>query len=190
MATPFPITLPAGSVLGRLALTAGDAESIPLASLSVALGRPFINSPVIARKTADQSVASSVALANDSDLTFAIAANEEWVAEFYIDAGSGLTTTGALTAITVPSGATLNAITSSTGMATSAGAARTTTSGSAMTFSQANYAQANPALIVVSVWVLNGGTAGAVTLQWAQQTSSGTALTFRKGSFMRATRIA
>ena len=38
-----------------------------------------INNHVHVRKTADQSVTSSTALVDDTHLTFAIAANEEWI---------------------------------------------------------------------------------------------------------------
>lgn len=46
MATPFPIALPAGSVLGRLALTAGDAESVTLSQLAAAISSLLQFTPV------------------------------------------------------------------------------------------------------------------------------------------------
>src|SRR5258708_15345760 len=107
MAKPFSIRLPGGSAVGGLALTAGDAEAIPFAALAVALGKSFLNSPIIARKPANQSQASNTALANDSDLLFAIAANEEWIASFEIAAGDVLSTTGFKFVITGPSASPL-----------------------------------------------------------------------------------
>lgn len=42
---PFPITLPPGTVLGRLPLPqSGDAEAIPFASLHLAISNPITNS--------------------------------------------------------------------------------------------------------------------------------------------------
>src|SRR5258708_39783844 len=189
MATPFPITLPAGSALGRLALTAGDAEAIPFAALAVALGKSFLNSPIIARKPADQSQASNTVLANDSDLLFAIAANEEWVATFEIAAGAVLSTTGFKVAITTPSGSTLEADAFFLTDAATGGqfSGATTTSGANI------LANTPPAgakgIIHLFCWVLNGTTAGNVTLQCAQNASTATNLTFRQESSMHSPTI-
>src|SRR5437899_7698614 len=60
------------------------------------------------RKTADQSITSSTTLTDDTHLKFAIAANEEWWADIYLDAGASLNTTGIRLAVTTPAGATLN----------------------------------------------------------------------------------
>jgi hypothetical protein len=139
------------------------------------------------RKTADQSVTSSAALVNDNDLTFAIAASEEWVADFFLDAGALLSNGGLIVAITVPGGATLNV---SAGCPQCGGqGGHTISSGVALTFAAASFTGAN-GLVHVSVWALNGATPGSVTLQWAQATSNATPTTLRKGSHMNAVRIA
>ena len=146
------------------------------------------------RKTADQSITSSTTLTNDNDLLFPIAASEEWVATFSIDAGAALQgNTGIQFAITTPAGATLNAYgvllgTSAVAVAPTGG--RTTTSGSTILNIAAGGGLQNGMAVEIRIWVLNGATPGTVNLQWAQGTSSGTALTFRKGSFMQAVRIA
>jgi len=187
MATPFPITLPSGSVLGRLALTAGDAESIPLAQLAAAIGIPFLNSPITKRKPADQSLTTQTSLQNDSDLAFAIAANEEWVVTFELSIGSALTTTGIRIGVTTPAGATLEL--DMFGVAdsiTQASSNRTTTAGATIVFAPT----ANSGMLHGFLWVLNGTTPGTIQFQFAQNSSSGTALTLRKGSFMQATRVA
>jgi hypothetical protein len=135
------------------------------------------------RKTADQSVTSSITLQDDAHLTFAIAANEEWAGVCEIHAGDGMGGTGLKTAITVPSGATLIATTPTL---PGAGTVTVTTSGGAMALPTTDAKN----LVRVAFWVLNGATPGNVTLQWAQSASSGTPLTFKKGSLMTAVRVA
>lgn len=164
-------------------------------------GTPTITSPVInsatgigqgiaKRKTADESVTSSTTLQDDDHLTFAIAANEEWVANFYLDAGAGLSSTGIKLAITGPSGVTLNIMLKMIAGDATVAYRQTTTSGNAMQLNTALLAGTSLALIQIDVWALNNTTAGNITLQWAQDTSSGTATTLRKGSFMVPHRIA
>lgn len=141
------------------------------------------------RKTADESVTSSTVLQDDDHLTFQIGANEEWTANFFLDVGAALATTGIKVAVTVPSGATLNAI--ATAKSWGGADRRTTTSGTALDFTVGGIWTFNdPAFIPLSAWILNGSTIGSVTLQFAQSTSNGTAVTVRKGSFLQATRVA
>lgn len=140
-----------------------------------------------AAKPSDESVTSSTTLQDDNDLSFSIAADEQWVGEFVIFAGSLLSTTGAKTAITVPSGATMQA--SFQGGSLALNLQQTTTSGAEMTYSPAAFSPAANATIRVQFWVLNGSTPGTVQLQWAQHTSSGTALTFKKGSYLIASKV-
>src|SRR5258708_17193026 len=144
---------------------------------------------ITTRKTADQPITSSTTLTNDSDLTFPIAANEEWVCTIEVSAGSLLSTTGYKLAVTVPAGATMQATAIFNGDGGTSGSGRQTTSGS-LIISSAASAGNSTGTFRITVWILNGGTAGNVTLQWAQGTSSGTALTFFKGSQLNATRFA
>ena len=147
------------------------------------------------RATADQSITSDTTLASATNMSFPIAANEEWVADFVLDVGAALKTTGMKLAVTVPSGATLN-VNAHVGIDHFGGFAqsnvcviRTTTGGAALDFTTAYLANTDIAQARVSVWVLNGATAGTVQLQIAQSTSSVTALVIRKGSHMLANRI-
>jgi hypothetical protein len=147
------------------------------------------------RKTADESIASSTVLQDDDHLTFAIAANEEWVAEYYISVGSALSTTSLKIAIATPSGATqlltVALETSDTTASVNGRSDFTNSSGTdALNAGPSAFTPAQSCSARAGLWVLNGATPGNVTLQWAQQTSSVTALTFRKGSYMKATRIA
>jgi len=184
-----------GNVSGSAATVTSAAQpAITSAGASLAWGTGVANFGTVARrKTADQSQTSNTVLTNDNDLSFSIAANEEWVAEFFIAAGNAIaSTTGINYAITVPSGAVLNVGTIlmfGQGSASSYIGLIGTTSGSLLSFG-AGGTSGNSNYIKISVWVLNGANAGTVNLQWAQGTSSATALTFKKGSFLQATRVA
>jgi hypothetical protein len=144
---------------------------------------------LLRRKTADQSLTTQIVLQNDSHLFFSIGASEEWIADFFIDAGAILGTTGIQVAVTTPAGATQN-ITACLASGTSTNAlsgAKTTVSGTSLINTTFGAAEG---ILTLSVWVLNGVTAGTVQLQFAQSASSASALTFRKGSHMTAARIA
>lgn len=164
------------------------------------LTSPVINSAtgigqvLIKRKTADESVTSAT-LQNDDHLTFSIAANEEWIANFYLHVGTLLINTGISLAVTTPSGATLNAFaTVSAGaggdVQTNSGFRRTTTSGSALEFISGSFPSGTHGFAHLSLWVLNGANAGSIALQFAQGSGSATALTCHKGSHMVAVRVA
>lgn len=147
---------------------------------------PALPGLVVKRATADQSITSNTTLASATNMSFAIGASEEWVADFDLDCGDALgTATGAKFAVTVPAGATLNAIVTASAIPVDV---RTTTGGGSLDIGSFP-AAALTQLIRISVWVLNSTTPGTVQLQIAQSASSGTALVLRKGSHMRAYRI-
>lgn len=142
------------------------------------------------RKAADQSVTSSIVLANDSDLTFAIAANEEWIGNLEIVVGNTLTVTGAKVSINGPAGTTSEWDAVGIGYALAApSSGRNTSLGTAVDFIPANWASSN-GKVKLAFWILNGATSGSVTFQFAQSTSSATPVIARKGSFMQAVRVA
>ena len=151
---------------------------------------------IVKRKTADESVTSSATLQDDNHLTFAIGANEEWCSEFLISATGKLGVSGIKIAVTTPAGATQDIdafiVASDGGGADEAAQERTTASGTAIDFEAARFSAllTGTFSVRVKVWVLNAGTAGNVTLQWAQSTSNANAITFFKGSYMPAHRIA
>lgn len=146
-------------------------------------------STIVKRKTADESVTSSTTLQDDDHLTFAIAANEEWIADFFVSGTFNGTNGGIKFAVTAPAGATLEASATGGSGTTASISVRTTTSGTSMgdfTFSSSPTTTVNH----IHVWVLNGATPGSVTLQWAQAASFGTATLLAKGSHMIAHRVA
>jgi hypothetical protein len=163
------------------------------------LTSPVINSAtgigqaIVKRKTADESVTSSTTLQDDDHLTFAIAANEEWVATFicHLPNTSLLSAHGLKVAITSPTSAVQLGDAILVGDATDdTQRLLISTSGTAATFLAANFGS-SAGTLTLSVSIINGANAGSVTLQWAQATSSGTALTFSKGaSFLVAHRVA
>jgi hypothetical protein len=143
--------------------------------------------------SADQSLTNTTALTDVTDLSFKIGVSEEWSAQFVLDVGAALQTTGIKLAVNAPVGATLNAMASLTPNVITAandGNKRTTAIATAMDFTAAAQVGVGNAGIRVALWVLNGTTAGTMQLQFAQSTNSATALTIRKGSFIQASRIA
>lgn len=147
-----------------------------------------VNATTVKRKTADESVSSSTTLQSDNHLTMAVGANEEYVGTFEIFAGDALTTTGCKVAIQVPTGSTLRVAAVKLDNVAFVYHQQTTTSDAGLDFTTAQTV-GTTALYRISVWVLVGGTAGSITLRWAQSTSSATALTFKRGSFMSMTKV-
>lgn len=125
------------------------------------------------QKAADTSRASTVTAAADPHLTLTLAANAVYDVEcvaVWSTGGGGLRATW-----TVPSGATMTwtdndgvGVTSAAGVVTFSGTTGTTFKGTLTT----------------------AGTAGSITLQWAQSTSNAAATILRAGSALKLTRLA
>lgn len=196
----------AGTKNGTTALVGGDIPSGALVTWLYDGTRFQIDSvkrndtgaplaTVVKRKTADEAVTSSTTLQDDDHLTFAIAANEEWVAHYQISCGALLSTTGLKVTLTWPTGATadFDAYAIIRGPSDTrdihVGNSRFQTSGQTVDMIAAGFS-VNNGKLMMSIWILNGSTAGSVTLQFAQSSSSGSALTFLKGAHLIAHRIA
>ena len=154
---------------------------------------PTVYESTANRATADQSIASQAALVDATNFGFAIAASEEWTALANLDVGALLSTTGVMFGVTMPAGATLNAVASlvpDVAGNTNFCSLRTTANATAMNFPAANEVGVSNAAVTVSIWVLNGANAGTVQLQFAQSANSATALLIRKGSSIVAHRVA
>ncbi len=140
-------------------------------------GTPTIN---INKVNQEQQTADNT-LQPDDDLTFAIGANETWTYKFVIQATSP-TAADIQFSVTAPSGATcvsaVNNVEDGVGIANLACGV---SSGVLTTLN-------TPDLFEVSGTVVNGSTAGSVTLNWAQFGASGTT-TVHAGSYMVAQRI-
>jgi hypothetical protein len=121
-------------------------------------------------------------------LHFPIKKKEEWVAEFFLTVGTDMTVHGVKLAVTAPPGATLR-VTAAPAAAQGTLAVKTTaTSGATLDFTKGEFFVFF-SLVHVSVWVLNGATAGNVRLRYAQSTSAPTALTVFQGSHVLAFRV-
>lgn len=132
---------------------------------------------LLARKTASQSVTSSTAFVSDTDITFAVLANAIWEFEFRLryDASA----TGDLkVSFSLPTSGEIDAFALTPSNATGAyqdasWQAVTTTDSQPLAFSGAG-AGANRYLHIAGKYI-GAGTAGNVTLRWAQNTSDATA---------------
>lgn len=146
----------------------------------------------VVRKTADESVASSTTLQNDDHLTFPIGANETWVVKYVLfltgsDAGDFKSVLGAPSGATGWRGGIGPAL-----AATSAedAASRFIVLGDLGTGTLVFGTTTNGTVTaVIRAVVINGSTAGSVTLRWAQNTSDATATRVRQNSHLVAHKL-
>lgn len=146
-----------------------------------------------ARKLNDQSVASSTALMNETDLYVLIGANEKWNITWFLSIGALLSTTGIKVAVTTPAAAVQEIIAHLAGDTITAGnkpVKRSTASGTALDFTAATQVGVSDGFLVVATSIQNSTTAGSAQLQFAQSTSNATAITIRKQSYVDAQRVA
>lgn len=145
-------------------------------------------SPTTLYKAADEIVNNSTTLQADDALTSPIAANEVWVYEFVLfvlgDAGADIKY-----AVSAPAGATVSYAMQGTRSADKVidSTALATTADTALA---ARGADAAGAVNVLFAYVANGGTAGSVTLTWAQASAVAADTRIKAGSFMRRHRVA
>jgi hypothetical protein len=139
------------------------------------------------RKSSNQSVTSSTTVANDSQLKFAVEANATYLFHVWLWVYAADGTPDIKLTFTGPSGSTL-VWSPSTLYGTSDG---TTALGtvSAATVTLNAFVDANERNQLYFGSILNGATAGDVTLQWAQNTSSGTATTVKAGSYIYGIKV-
>ncbi len=139
---------------------------------------------IVVRKTAAESVTSSIALQNDDHLSFAIGVNEVWT--FSILAPYTCSAAGQIrVAITIPAGATMDLSANALGNVTPAHG-NTQTGGTAI---QLDTTTGTSASLLASGTVVNSTTAGTVQFQWAQNASSGTSTTLLINGYLVANRI-
>ncbi len=144
--------------------------------------------PKIVLKSADEDVTSSTMLQDDNDLKFAIAANEDWVFEFFI-IWDAPTAADIKFSITIPSGATGEW---ALGRQVGTGDEEPTYIADAAFGSKlAIVSTANNTKFGAHLWgtVINGSNAGNVQLQFAQNTSDGTPATVFTNSWLKAYRV-
>lgn len=156
-----------------------------------------VGSNLTAFKAADETVTSSSALQDDDHLSFAIGANERWVAEFGLLLVAASATPDYKIGVSGPAGAagSLAHIGLSVGATSiqdngrwhhvpwtqATEATDTVTAGAPTT---------TPSFTLVKFHILAGVTAGTVRLRWAQGAANASGCTIKAGSWLVATRLA
>jgi hypothetical protein len=177
---------------GGLVLTLNPGDGCRIACNGSAFKTQGLAWKIVKRKTADESYASN-AFQDDNDLIFPIGANEEWTAVYeLLFSSTNMVAQGAKSAVTVPAGATMLAWGELIWFNTTAVPSQgdTASSGAFVVGGAPTAGATQNGSMRVKLWVLNGATAGNVTLQWAQAIAGGTNLTLKKGAFLTATRHA
>lgn len=139
------------------------------------------------RKSADQSISNSTTPTNDTELSFAIAANETYIVGVWLGTYAANNTPHIQYNFTAPSGATI--IWSPGSFYASSGGGAIATYATANT-SLTGYVDSNNRAAMMFGTIANGATAGNVNLQWCQFTSSATATTVKAGSYIYAIKVA
>lgn len=183
-ASDLVFTLPGGTGVNGDCLTT-DGTGV-LSFSSVCGGTLSVNPVANVQKTIDETQNNAVnptaTLQDDDELSFAIGANEAWSFRFTVQATNNATPDIKF-AVTSPAGAVCkvgmseaeNALSNANiGCGISLGAVPTTT---------------GTDMFEVYGTVVNGATAGNVTLQWAQNTANAAVTTVRAGSYLHADRI-
>lgn len=146
-------------------------------------------------KAVDETVNNSVTLQNDDELLFAVAANETAIFEFvlYVTSGASGATADFRCALTVPAGATFRAQANGPGSASTTMEAANRTeshlSVSGTAGKQIGLVSSETVCVRVRGVIQNGGTAGNVTLQWAQWSATVTDVTIENLSHVVVDRV-
>jgi hypothetical protein len=164
-------------------LTADSAAATGLAWATPATA-PTIKS---VRKSSDQTVTSSTTLVNDSQLKFAVAANETYIFEAWLYTYAADGTPDIKVTFTGPSGSTV--LWSSSQVIFNAGGATTLTVVSPGGTSADLFVDANLRAIQLYGSVLNGATAGDLQFQFAQNTSSANGTSVKAGSYIYGIKV-
>lgn len=150
---------------------------------------PYIPGVERAMKTTDNSVTSNATLASDTQLQVAVVANATYQLEMFLDYSSA-TAADAQFSLAVPASATWKVAPFGMTAATAATSgsletAPATTGGIVLGGNAVGvHVSATPA-----GWVKTAGTAGNVTVQWAQSVLTASATVLYTGSWIRLTRV-
>jgi len=172
-----------------------DTEFVNAALLNAQL-RDALNAMgphLIARKVSDQSVTSSTAFVSDTALTMTVGTSEVWLFKFFTRYEGG-TTGDFKVSFSLPASGQIDA-TASGAFANTVGTfadaqwqALVTTDSQAASFAGAG--AATPRILMIDGVYIGAGTAGSVTLRWAQATSDGTATKVLTHSTLWAVKLA
>lgn len=172
---------------------AGATKKIVGADLRTAVG--FTK---IVPKLADESINTNGSVQSDDELLWAISSSstEIWFFEAVLRVVAANTTMDFKIGLTAPSGASAYwGIANSAGVSVNGWGVQTTgATPSGLVETVAGPISVGTTAGVTqgmnfSGWVLGGGTAGNVVVQWSQATSDGSNLTVKKGSFLRLMKL-
>lgn len=186
MAWTTPRTWNAGEVVTAALMNLHVRDNLNVLKTSI-WDDGLLKPPGFVRKTADQSFISNTTLADLTDLSFAIGANETWIFQvvLFCEANpSGdfrLSVTGPAAPTGVYFGVTANNNTNSGNMADS-------TFGNPLTVQSTG--SGNPEQLIMNGIIRNGANAGTVQIQGAQLTSFATATRFFADSYLTAWKAA
>jgi hypothetical protein len=141
---------------------------------------------LVVRKTADESVTSSVTFQDDDVLLFAVAANEIWQFEFVLITTGTFDFAGRLA---FPSGRIDGGAWYYSGTASALTNIASGTSPSLSWVARADSTSVPRTHHVIGTFA-NGGSAGNLTLQWAQGSSGATATIVKANSTLWAAKLA
>jgi len=132
------------------------------------------------RKSSDQTVTSSTTLVNDSQLLFAVAANETYIFQAWLYTFAADGTPDIKVTFTGPAGSTV--FWSSSQVIFNAGGTTTLTVVAPGATTADLFVDSNLRAIQLYGTILNGGTAGNLQFQFAQNTSSANGTSVKAGS--------
>ena len=132
------------------------------------------------RKSSDQTVTSSTTLVNDSQLKFAVAANETYIFQAWLYTYAADGTPDIKVTFTGPAGSTV--LWSSSQVIFNAGGSTTLTVVAPGATTADLFVDSNLRAIQLYGTILNNSTAGDLQFQWAQNTSSANGTSIKAGS--------
>lgn len=149
--------------------------------------RPVGNgASLVAVKTANETVNNTATVQADDELTLSLEANTTYLIDGFVVYNSG-TTPDIRFAFTVPTGSTLNwnVLGLLTNVATTDGSARfsANTNGTEKGIAGTG---ASDAVAYIRGTITTGGTAGSLTLRWAQAVAEASDTTVKAGSYLKA----
>lgn len=176
-------------LLGRITAGAGNAEEIPLGAGLAFSGGALISTvaaPTVIKTTADQAMIGS-GLANVTGMSFSVAANTDYLFEFFVAYISTTFSVGLVLAVTCPAAATLFSYVADIPNIDDSGTAvfhgHGTVSGDAIT--SPNSPEQNAAVLArVTGIIRNGANSGSIQLQAANETATNS-ITIKRGSMVR-----
>jgi len=170
-------------------------EVVTAAQLNAEIRDQFtslISDDVVARKTADETRASTTTMANDGALTIGVQANAAYALTGYIIYSQNLaasSSTGIKIGWSAPVGSTLQWTSGGTDGPTSLTGQDVTSQSLAQTRSLPSNLGTFMSAIPFG-YLATAGSAGTLALQWAQVASNATGTVVRAGSWIRLRRIA